>query len=382
MVQLIAVQKEKANHMNRNELIDNFKKFVPAPIRVALRKNIDFTAYNIHYRANRNPFYNDPDEYLFERSGPVIGIIKEFYQYHKSYIAACRDLKVNYRLIDISTHDWIEKVENSNCDAFLAWPSAGTSIWKDMYDNRLRILKEDLNKIVFPDPKSLWIFENKLRMRDWLKANQIRIPESWVFYEKQKALRFAEEANLPIVYKTNIGASASGVKIIRDRRKLVHLIQKVFKNGVVPKGHHPMDKDWGRIMLQQYLPDVNEWRMIRIADSYFGYRKERVGDFHSGSHAWSWLDPGEKLLNFTREICEKGNFKSMNVDVFLTKNGELYVNELQAVFGATTPAEMLKINGVEGRYLYKNGDWTFEPGDFSKNQCSNLRVQYLLSLIG
>ena len=71
----------------------------------------------------------------------------------------------------------------------------------------------------------------------------------------------------------------------------------------------------------------------------------------------------------------------MDVDVFRTKQGELFVNELQTVFGATTPKEMLMIDGVEGRYRFYNGVWNFEIGNYSDNQCSNLRILYLLEEI-
>ena len=66
---------------------------------------------------------------------------------------------------------------------------------------------------------------------------------------------------------------------------LIYLIYKAFRRGIVPRGHNPMDRQWGYVYLQEYLKDAEEWRMIRIGESYFGYRKEKVGDFHSGSHA-------------------------------------------------------------------------------------------------
>ena len=123
--------------------------------------------------------------------------------------------------------------------------------------------------------------------------------------------------------------------------------------------------------------------MVRIGDSYFGYRKEKVGDFHSGSHEWSWLDPGRPLLDILRHTTQKGGFTSMDVDVFETQNGSLLINELQTVFGASTPADQLRIDGKSGRYRYDNGNdsWVFEEGDFCQNVCCNLRVEHLVTNI-
>lgn len=365
----------------KKQLIHKLRKFVPPFLRKIIKKRISLTDYVRYERQLANPFFNEPDEVNYPNSKYKIGIFRDFYQYHKSYIKACRDLQISYKIINLYDPDWQEQVLNSGCDAFMIWPSVGTTVWKDMVDERIRILTKDLNKIVFPTEKEVWLYENKNRTQDWIRANKLPQPQTWLFYELDNALKFVENCKLPVICKSNIGATTSGVKVFRDRNKLKKFVIKVFKKGFVPNGYSPLDKQWGRIYIQEYLPDVEEWRMIRIGDSYFGYRKEKVGDFHSGSHKWSWLDPGSELLNFLKKVTDIGNFKSMDVDLFRDKEGNLYINELQTVFGASTPKEMLMIDGVEGRYVFNNNQWVFEAGEFSKNECSNLRLEHLISLI-
>ena len=368
----------KPNNMNRNELIHSLKVYIPKGLRKKLRSRFSFVDYNIYYRKSRNPFLLDAEQVTYSGSPIKVGIFKEFYQYHKSYISACRDLEISYQLIDLQSPSWQQQVQESQCDAYLAWPSAGLSVWKEMFDDKLRIMVEDMNKLIYPSLKEIWLFENKNRVQDWLRAHNIPQPQTWVFYDIEEALKFAENCRLPLIYKTRIGSSANGVKVFRDRQELKSFIRKAYSKGYLPGGHHPLDKEWGRIYLQDFIEDAQEWRMIRIGESFFGYRKEKSGDFHSGSHKWSWLDPGKDLLDFTFMVTEQGNFSSMDVDVLIDKQGKMYVNELQTVFGATTPKEMLKINGVEGRYRKINGQWVFEPGQFSANECSNLRLLNLV----
>ncbi len=357
-----------------NFFIDKFKHLIPSFIRKLIRRKHNLLDYNIHERKKNNPYLNDSSRVVFNDDSIKVGIIKEFYQYHKSYLAACHDLKINYVLIDISKNNWISQIKESGCDVFLFWPSSGMTEWKIMYDDRIRLLVEDLNKKVYPEPKALWLYENKMRTAEWLKINNFNAPEHWVFYNKNEALKFADDCILPIVYKTNIGASASGVKIIRKRRDLKIIIKTCFIKGIAPDRYHPMDRDLGKVFLQQYIEQAEEWRMVRIDDSYFGYRKDKVGEFHSGSKSWSWLDPGEELLNLTKKLTDFGKFSSMNVDVFKDKEGQLFVNELQALFGASSPKEFLKINDIEGRYIFIENKWRFEPGNFYYNQYSNLRL--------
>jgi hypothetical protein len=81
---------------------------------------------------------------LRNKSRYMLGIIEEFDNNHLPYIAACEDLGVRYKTLDISGPDWIQIVRGCGCDAFLVWPSFKVSIWKRMFDERLttfRILR-------------------------------------------------------------------------------------------------------------------------------------------------------------------------------------------------------------------------------------------------
>jgi hypothetical protein len=122
--------------------------------------------------------------------------------------------------------------------------------------------------------------------------------------------------------------------------------------------------------------------MVRVGDSFFGYRKEKGPDgLHSASHKWSWLDPGKDLLNLLKKVTDAGGFTSMDVDVFRTPDGRLLVNELQTVFGCTTPVIYMKVNDVEGRYLWTDDGWRFEVGEFWRNHMCNLRIEYLMTVL-
>lgn len=93
------------------------------------------------------------------------------------------------------------------------------------------------------------------------------------------------------------------------------------------------------------------------------------------------MDPGEPLLNLLKQVTDAGGFTSMDVDIFLTREGTMLINELQTVFGCTTPAEQMKINGVQGRYVWEGGSWRFETGEFCQNHMCNLRIAHLLSTL-
>lgn len=311
----------------------------------------------------------------------TIGIVKEFCNKHLPYVAACQEQGVSYRVVDISGPRWLEEVQQSGCDAFLVRPSGLTSIWKQMYDERLRVIAQDLGKTVFPSYDGTWLYESKRRMHYWLSAHGIPHPKTWIFYDLKQALRFVDQATLPIVYKSDFGAAASGVRVFRNRRALRRHVKRCFKRGYRAYTRCANDKEWGSVLLQEYLPDAREWRMVRLGDSYFGYEKLKKGDFHSGSHAWRYGRPPAQLLDLVRYVTDKGSFTSMAVDSFVTSDGRLLVNELQALFGVDDPSEpQCMVDGKAGRMTWddETNSWQFQEGAFCDNSCCNLRVKTLL----
>ena len=362
------------------------KRFVPNWVRAYIRKRVSLQDYDMYRRRSYDSLSEEPLVFNSPSSPCMIGIIRELFNYHKNYVRACRELGISYRIIDITGSDWLSVITKSDCAAFLVWPTTIPVTYKELFDDRTRIMVEELGKTIYPSLKELWLYESKLRTRDWLDASEIPYPQTWVFYDFQQALTWFADQQLPLVFKTSAGGSARGVHIIRSRKQGRKLFKQSFAHGIQHPRMGPYERQRGRVYLQEYLPNVKEWRMVRIGDSYFGYRKEKGdGDFHSASHKWSWLDPPRSLLNMLREVTETGGFTSMDVDIFETEDSRLLVNELQTVFGASTPADQLRVNGKAGRYVYHpagaEDKWVFEEGDFSRNACANLRVEYLLDQI-
>ncbi len=362
-------------------LLDVLKKCAPLWARRYVRAHYSLREFD---RARR--YEADPNLLLtsetFEGSPVKLGIVMDTTQSHRHYIAACREVKISYEVLDLLADDWIDRFTRGGYDAFLIWPSASGSMIKAAFDMRLKILEEDMGMRILPTWKECWLTEYKPRLRDWLQVHKIPHPKSWVFYDYEAARDFCLTAPLPIVVKTAIGASGSGVRIIKRRAQLMRLARQYFSSGVQIRAFEPWDKQKGYLFLQEYLADAAEWRMVRIGDSFFGYRKEKGDDGkHSASHKWSWLDPGGNLLNLTKRVTDVQGFKSMNVDIFKLPDGRLLVNECQTVFGCTTPAIQMKINDQEGRYLFEDGAWRFEAGEFSAHHLCNLRLQHLLGSI-
>jgi hypothetical protein len=196
-----------------------------------------------------------------------------------------------------------------------------------------------------------------------------------------------------------VGAGATKVVIVRSKAKAKRMAKQclnesklAFLHGgwaykrptkhwflTILKDCRNRQKDY--FIVQDYVKDIlHEWRILKIGDCYFGHQKLLKGEFASGSGLVGWVAPPRVLLDMVREICEKGDFMCMDVDIFETKGGKYSINELQATFGSYLDYQM-SINGHHGRYVYKDGDFVFEEGDFNVFGSTKLKIENFIGIL-
>ena len=312
-----------------------------------------------------------------------VGIIKETNGLHADYIKACEELKISYYVFDIFKDNWFKIIDSERVDFIVVRPSVNYDPWKQMYDNRIKILSDNTTTPIFPDNLSLWLWESKLRATDWFKINNVKSVKSHIFYNQIDAKNFLSSCEYPQVYKSSSGSGSSGVKIIKNKISGIYLINKVFNKGYRTYRKHHLDKEHGFIIFQKYVPDLREWRIIRIGEKYFGFEKLIQKEFHSGSQNFSYGMPPLKCLDFVRKLTTKFNFLFTSVDLFIDTSGKVYVNEIQPYFAQKDDRELLRIDGKSGylKYLKQNNEYEFIPGSFCRNNLCNERLIEIMKLL-
>lgn len=326
-----------------------------------------------------------------------LGILKDLSNTSKYYIDACKELGIEYKIIDIMSFDWLEQVKESFCDGFLVSPYSVKDVWKSMYIERLYIINKTLGYPIYPSYDEVFIYENKRNMAYWLQANNIKSPNTWIFYDKNQAVNFINNnKDFPLIFKPNIGSAALGIKVIKDKKTALQLVNKIFTkwrffnrgftkwNKTKYKLSYPLmdDKQYNNILFQEMIDVKYEWRGIKIGESYFAHKKlANIKGFHSGSGLANYDTPSLEVMEFIKYVCDKGQFRSMNVDFFEDFEGNYYVNELQTIFGSKIKPYQMCVGGEPGRYLYKNRQWFFEKGMFNQNNSYNLRIMDFISTL-
>ena len=355
--------------------VDFVRKMIPRPVRFAMQRVIPASGAKLRYFARRNPLSGIERGDGDGSHGAVkVGIFRNRAQYHTNYVAACLELGVPFEVIDLYADDWLDRTRAAGCDVFLAWPDATSTPAAKVVKDRLHLLARNDGLRIVPSEHELWFYEDKIRVADWLRQHAVPHPTTWVFHDRTEAEAFAAACELPVVTKTAFGASATGVRILHRRSQVRSTIAAAFGRGILASGADLRDREWGRVLFQAHVDVAHEWRMVRIGDAFFGHPKGRSGAFHSGSGRVEWDVPSDRHLDLLYDVTEMGSFRSMAVDVFETSGGELLVNELQTVFGASTAIDQMRVAGEPGRMVRDQSGWRFEAGDFARNVCANARV--------
>jgi glutathione synthase/RimK-type ligase-like ATP-grasp enzyme len=83
----------------------------------------------------------------------------------------------------------------------------------------------------FPNLDECIYFDDKLSQKYLLEALHIDIPKTYVFFEKEKALKFTSNTEYPFVAKLRKGAGSGNVWLIKNKSEATKFINKAFGNG-------------------------------------------------------------------------------------------------------------------------------------------------------
>lgn len=320
---------------------------------------------------------------------------------------SCRKFNIPFVTINMLRSDWLDLIKDFNPDFCVTRPPGDILQNKRIFDEKVFFLQHFTDYAVYPGFLETYIYENKSALSWFLRVNDIPHPVTYVSSDREEAVGILDRISFPFVAKTVIGAAGSGVKILETRSAAEDYITDIFTKGVrrrfgpnrktgtpgkwIKKAvqspeyffkkilqyrERNADIQKGILIFQEYIEHDYEWRCVRIGDSYFAYKKLKIGDKASGSKQFEYSAPPLELLDFTKTLCERFNFLFMAIDLF-HNNEQIFVNELQTIFGHKNPY-ICKVNEEPGRYLFNNNKWVFQPGDFNGNESYNLRLKEIL----
>jgi len=147
---------------------------------------------------------------------------------HERWVTSCKAMNIEFDIINIFESNWLDNLTTKPYDCILLRPPGLIEKEKTLFDERLYIISKILRLQTYPSYKEVIIYENKKILSDYLKAMDIPHPKTVVITNKKEAFSFLKTVSFPIVGKTSIGASGSGVSILRNKREAVKYINDGF----------------------------------------------------------------------------------------------------------------------------------------------------------
>jgi glutathione synthase/RimK-type ligase-like ATP-grasp enzyme len=289
--------------------------------------------------------------------------------FSEQWLTYCEKKQIPYKIVNCYDSEIINQL--ADCDA-LMWHFSHADAKDFLFAKQLIKAVEEMGLVVLPNYNSCWHFDDKVAQKYLLEALKIPAPQSFVFYEKGKALQWAEDANYPKVFKLRSGASAANVFLVKNRLQAKRFIDKAFAKGfrqfnrkteihdsfkrfllgsesflhfvksfgklfIRSRYEKVRGRDRGYVFFQDFIDNINyDTRLIVIGEKAYGLiRLNRRKDFRasgSGDFVFNHNQINVKCVELAFKISESLHFNCMSYD-FLINNNEPLIVEISYAFG-------------------------------------------------
>lgn len=288
------------------------------------------------------------------------------------WIKYCEEHSIPYKVVNPYDTDIVEQV--SDCDAFM-WHHHHASFSDTLFAKQLLFSLEQAGKIVFPNFRTGWHFDDKLGQKYLFEALGVRAAKSWVFYDKKSAYEWIETTDFPKVFKLRGGAGSANVMLAHNAREAKSFVKRAFGRGfaqfrgcdyvrdrykaykakkitlkalirscgrlIIPTKYARMHApEKGYAYFQEFIPNNGfDLRVIVIGNKAFAIqRKIRKGDFRaSGSGLISYNKElfSRELIKTAFSINERVRSQNLVLDFVQHKQtGQLYAVEVSYGYSA------------------------------------------------
>ena len=145
-----------------------------------------------------------------------------------SWLEVLKKNKINYKVVDCYDSNIIKQLDD--CTHLIWQWTQADPIAMTMAYKLTRSIEEKGIK-VFPSSNNSWHFDDKVAQKYLLEAISAPLVNSYLFYSKQTAKKWASSCSYPKVFKLKGGASSNNVRLVENKKHAFRLIKKAFGKG-------------------------------------------------------------------------------------------------------------------------------------------------------
>ena len=145
---------------------------------------------------------------------------------------------ISFIQMDASKPEFWEKVTSLNLFIF-RWSHFDSDHQKA--HDILHVVDRELGIKCYPDWTTCWHYDDKVKQYMLMRAHGLPMVESYIFWEKTKALEWTEKANYPVVFKLRNGAGSNNIALVHSRTQAQKLVKRMFGKGIYPESMFSMN---------------------------------------------------------------------------------------------------------------------------------------------
>ena len=129
------------------------------------------------------------------------------------------------RWVDVYRPDILDQLQG--CHGFM-WRWAHFKGMSRIATRLLPVIERELKLAIYPDQNTCWHYDDKIAQAYLLKAAESPHPMTWVWFDRDKALAWLDQAPFPMIMKLATGAGASNVVLLKNKAEAAALTRKMF----------------------------------------------------------------------------------------------------------------------------------------------------------
>lgn len=289
--------------------------------------------------------------------------------FHPRWIDYCRNNKIPFKKVDCYANDIVEQLKD--CQALL-WHFSQNTGSDIIIAKQILFALEHSRLKVFPNFKTGWHFDDKVAQKYLLERLEVPMVKSYAFYDRNKAIAWANSTDYPKVFKLRGGAGSANVKLAKNKSQALKLIKKAFGSGFrqydkwqnlkdrikkfksgktslfdVIKGVLRLFKEpefskitgpeIGYAYFQEFIPNQNsDTRVIIVNGKAFAIKRMvRKGDFRASGSGELYHDPkliDKSCVELAFEVNQKIQAQSIAFDFIFSENKKPLIVEISYGF--------------------------------------------------
>ena len=296
----------------------------------------------------------------------MIGIHDRPGSFSDRWIKYCTDKGISFRSVNCLATDVVQQCEG--LDGLL---------WHWGHDNPTSLLVarqiiaslEKKGCVVFPNINTCWHYDDKVAQKYLLDAIEAPLIPTWVFLDRDEAIKWIGETTWPKVFKLRCGAASYNVHLVHSRNQAAALCRQAFGRGFpavagclsdmqtrlrkAKRAHEfwqrlargprtllnlmalrrQMHRERGYIYFQEFLPgNAFDTRITIIGDRAFGFmRTNRPNDFRasgSGSIVYENEKIDKRCVEIAFRVADQIGTQSLAFDFLFNSQHEPMIGEI------------------------------------------------------